>query len=140
VGDRVTDFKDTTVLVVIGDETQRQLLGWIVAEMNLPARLVPNWRAALVTTIGAPSCIIADLDDAGDNIAGAAVLRKSWGGTVPLIVLSRQPDVADKASRIGAIAGLRKPLNVGTLMGTVQRLVSRLIDALRRIHIASQAD
>jgi hypothetical protein len=125
VGDRVTDVKDTTVLVVIGDETQRQLVGWIVAEMNLPARLVPNWRAALVSTTGAPSCIIADLDDAGDNTAGAAVLSKSWGGTVPLIVLSRQPDIAERATRVGAVAGLRKPLNVGALMGIVERSVTR---------------
>jgi hypothetical protein len=64
-GDRVTDPKDNTVLVVIGDDTQRQLVGWIVAERNLPAGLVPNWRASLVSTIGAPSCIIADLDVAG---------------------------------------------------------------------------
>jgi DNA-binding NtrC family response regulator len=120
----VTDLKDQTVLVVIGDETQRRLVGWIVAEMNLPASLVPNWRAALVSTIGAPSCIIADLDDAGDNTAGAAVLRKSWGGTVPLIVLGRQPDVDERAAQLGAVAGLRKPINGSTLMGIVERSVA----------------
>jgi FixJ family two-component response regulator len=109
--------------VVIGDDTQRQLVGWIVAEMDLPARLVPSWRAALVSTVGAPSCIIADLDDAGDNAADVAVLRKSWGGTVPLVVLSRQLDIDERAAHLGAVAGLRKPLNVGALMGTVQRLV-----------------
>jgi DNA-binding NtrC family response regulator len=119
----MTDLKENTVLVVIGDETQRQLVGWIVAEMNLSARLVPSWRAALVSTIGAPSCIIVDLDDTGENTGGAAVLRKGWGGTVPLIVLSRQPDVDERAAHLGAVAGLRKPLNVGALMGTVQRLV-----------------
>jgi hypothetical protein len=111
--------------VVVGDATLRQLVGWIVAEMDLAARLVPTWRTALVSTTGAPSCIIADLDHVGDNSAGVAVLRKSWGGAVPLIVLSRQPDVVDKASRLGTVAGLRKPLNVGALMGTVQRLVSQ---------------
>jgi hypothetical protein len=121
----VTDSKDNAVLVVIGDDTQRQLVGWIVAELNLFACLVPSWRVALVSTIGAPSCIIADLDDAGENSAGAAVLRKSWGGIVPLIVLSRRPDIADRAAMVGAVAGLRKPLNVGALMGTVQHLVSQ---------------
>jgi FixJ family two-component response regulator len=121
----VTDPKDNTVLVVIGDETQRQLVGWIMAEMTLPARLVPDWRVALVSTTGPPSCIVADLDDVGDNATGVAVLRKSWGGAVPLIVLSRQPDVAEQSSRLGAVAGLRKPINVGTLMSVVERSVTR---------------
>jgi FixJ family two-component response regulator len=121
----VTDAKDNAVLVVIGDDTQRQLVGWIVAEMNLSARLVASWRTALVATSGAPSCIIADLDDVSDTAAGIAVLRKSWGGTVPIVVLSRHPDVADQAPRLGAVAGLRKPLNVGALMSAVQRLVSQ---------------
>jgi DNA-binding NtrC family response regulator len=117
----VTDLKDNSILVVIADETQRQFVGRIVAEMNQSARLVPSWRAALLATTGTPSCIIADLDDAGDNTAGVAVLRKSWGGSVPLIVLSQQPDVADKATPLGAVAGLPKPINVGALMSEVER-------------------
>jgi hypothetical protein len=49
-------------------------------------------RVVLASTTGPPSSIVADIDDAGDNAAGAAVLSKSWGGTVPLIVLSWQPE------------------------------------------------
>jgi hypothetical protein len=115
----VTDHNDKTVPVLIGEETQRQLVGWVLAEITLSAKLVPNWRAALVSTMSPPSCIIADLDDAADNAAGAAVLRKSWGGTVPLVVLSRQPDIADRATQFGAVEGLRNSINVSTLMGTV---------------------
>jgi hypothetical protein len=44
---------------------------------------------------------------------------------VPLVVLSRQPDDADKAAQLGVVAGLQKPLNVGALMGTVRQLVSQ---------------
>jgi hypothetical protein len=122
-GDRATDSKDNTVLMVTADETRRQRVGWILAAMNMSARLVPSWRAALVSTICVPSCPIADLDDAGDNTASAAVRRKSWGGSVPLIVLSQQPEWADRATRVGAVAGHRKPLDVGALMGTVQHVL-----------------
>jgi hypothetical protein len=101
----------------------RRFVGWIPAELDLPAQLVVSWHAALVPTIDAPSCIIADLNDEGDNAAGVAVLRKSWDGTVPLFVLSRQPDVAGRAAQLGAVASLRKWLNVGALMATVQRQV-----------------
>jgi hypothetical protein len=49
-------------------------------------------RVALASTTGPPSSIVADLDDASDNTAGTSVLSKSWGGTVPLTVLSWQPE------------------------------------------------
>jgi hypothetical protein len=52
-----------------------------------------------------------------------AVLRKGWGGAVPLVVLSRQTDLDERTAEIGAVAGLRKPLIGEALMGTVQRLV-----------------
>jgi DNA-binding response OmpR family regulator len=90
--------------------------------MDLRSILVPNWRITLTATTGAPSYIVADLDETGDNSAGVAVLRKSWGGTVPLIVLSRQPDVGERATRLDAVAGLRKPLNVGALMAAVREI------------------
>jgi hypothetical protein len=76
-----------------------------------------------VTTSGPPACIIADLDDVGENASGVAVVRKGWGGTVPLLVLGRQPDIAERAAQLGAVAGVRKPLNFGDLMHTVQGLV-----------------
>jgi hypothetical protein len=117
----VTDLKHNSILVAIADETQRQLVGWIVAEMNLSLRFVPSWRGALLATTGTPSCIIDDLDDAGDNTGAVAALHRSWGGTVPLIVLSRQPDVADKPTPLGAVAGLRKPINVSPLMSVGER-------------------
>jgi hypothetical protein len=111
------------ILVVIGDETARRLVGWILAELDIPAQLVVSWRDALVTTNGPPACIIAVLEDVGENVGGVAVLRKGWGGTVPFVVLSQQPDVDERATPLGTVAGLRKPLNVGDLMRTAQGLV-----------------
>jgi hypothetical protein len=56
--------------------------------------------------------MVADLDDIGIRVSGVAVLRKGWGGSVPLIALTRSPDVDDHARNVSAVAGLRKPLNV----------------------------
>jgi hypothetical protein len=111
------------ILVVIGDENLRRLVGWALAEWDLSAHLVISWPDALVTTSGPPACIIADLDDIGVNADGGAVLRKGWGGTVSLVVLGQQPDVDERATPLGAVAGQRTPLNVGDLMRTVRGLV-----------------
>jgi FixJ family two-component response regulator len=111
------------ILVVIGDETVRRIVGWILAELDLPAQLVESWQAALVSTNGAPACIVADLDDVADNAGGVNVLRKAWAGAVPLLVLSRNADVCERAVQLGAVAGVRKPFNAGDLLGTLQRLV-----------------
>jgi hypothetical protein len=39
---------------------------------------------------------------------------------VPLIILSRRPDVEAVAGAFGAIEGLRKPINVDALMAAVR--------------------
>jgi FixJ family two-component response regulator len=121
----VTDGTGQPILVVIGDESIRRLVGWILAELDLPAQLTVSWRDALVSTNGPPSCIIADIDDVGENAGGVAVLRKGWGGRVPLVVLSQQPNVDERAAQLGAVAGLRKPINGEALMGVVERSVAR---------------
>jgi hypothetical protein len=42
---------------------------------------------------------------------------------VRFIGLSHRADVGDIATELGAVAGLRKPINVGFLMTTVGRIV-----------------
>src|SRR5258708_11361252 len=100
------------VLVVIADPQIHELVGWIVEEMDLSVTLTASWRNAVAATIGRPGCIVSDLDDVGDRAAGVNVLRKSWGGSVPLVVPSGRPDVEDRAMRIGAVAGIHIPINV----------------------------
>jgi FixJ family two-component response regulator len=111
------------ILVDDDDEKVRRIVRCILAELDLPAQLTVSWRDALVSTNGPPACIIADLDDVGENAGGVAVLRKGCGGTVPLVVLSKKPDVYERVAQLGAVAGLRKPPNVEALMLTVRQLV-----------------
>jgi FixJ family two-component response regulator len=119
----VTDDTAQPILVVIGDERVRCLVGWVLAELDLPTQLAVSWREALVTTNGPPGCIIADLDDVGENGGRVAVLRKSWGGTIPLVMLSRQSDIAERATKLGAVHGLQKPLNGSAL--SARLMISR---------------
>lgn len=113
------------VLVVIRDARIRQLVGWIVAEMELEATLTATWREAIGSTTGAPACIVADLDDVRDKTAGVAALRKGWGGNVPLIILSHRSDIAEQATAVGALAGIRQPMNVGALMQAIRRAMGQ---------------
>jgi FixJ family two-component response regulator len=115
------------VLVVAGDTTLRQLVGWIVAEMDFCANLVASWHEALTLSSGSPGCIVADHDDIGNNDACVLVLRKCRGGAVPLVVLSRHAGVVDWAERLGAVAVVHKPINVGTSVGTFGRSVAKAI-------------
>jgi hypothetical protein len=71
----VTDDAGQPILVVVGDQCARRFVGWILAEVDLPAQFVISWRAALVTTNGPPDCVIIDLDDPGDNVSDVTMLR-----------------------------------------------------------------
>jgi hypothetical protein len=70
---------------------------------------------------GAP---IVDVDDVGPNTAGVvALLRSGWGEAVPFIGLSSRADVGVIATSFDAVAVLRKPLNAGLLLTTVERIL-----------------
>jgi DNA-binding response OmpR family regulator len=71
---------------------------------------------------GRPSLAICDIDDLHDTAMGmVALVSRGWGEPVPLIVLSRRPDVEEIAGAFGAVEGLRKPLNVGRLMTAIDQ-------------------
>jgi DNA-binding response OmpR family regulator len=124
----VTDEAVSPIPAVTGDMTVRKLVGWIVAEVNLRPILVSHWRAALTATNGAPSCIIADLDDVGQTASSVAVLRNGWCGDVPLIVLGRRFDLMQVATTFEAIEALRKPLNVGKLMAALRETTGETVN------------
>jgi hypothetical protein len=87
------------VLVVVANGELRQLVGWILCEMELPALLVASWREAVASVTEPPSCIVADLDDVGDKTAGVEALSTGWGGSPPLVVLSRSADIESRAAK-----------------------------------------
>jgi DNA-binding NtrC family response regulator len=117
----VTDAQ-RPVLVVIADPQRRQLVGWILDELELPNVLVATWRAAVAKTSGPPLLAIGDVDELKGTTAGmVALVSRGWGEPIPLVILSSQVDLEAVAEKLGAVAGLRKPINVGLLTTTVER-------------------
>jgi hypothetical protein len=53
--------------------------------------------------------VICDIDDIRDGAMGIAVLvARGWEEPVPLIILSRRPDVEEIAEGFGAVEGFPK--------------------------------
>jgi DNA-binding response OmpR family regulator len=117
-------YQPARILVVIADPQLRELVGWLLDDLELAHVDVSTWRRAVATTDSRPDLVIVDLDDVRRNTADlVAFLRSGWAEPVPFIGLSHRPDVDEAAARLGAAAGLRKPINVGLLLTTVGRVV-----------------
>jgi hypothetical protein len=109
------------VLVVIADSELRQLVRWLLGELDLAHVLAARWRAGILAVTGGLSLLLCDLDDLHENPLGlAALAARGWDGPVPLTVLSRRADVEEIAGAFGAVEGLRKPISVGALMTAVR--------------------
>jgi hypothetical protein len=60
------------------------------------------------------SLAIGDIDDLHDTTMGMiALVSHGWGEPVPLIVLSRRPDVEEIAGAFGAVEGRGNRLTSG---------------------------
>jgi hypothetical protein len=113
------DKATAPVLVVIADKDVRQLVGWICDELDLRYIAVASWRRAVADLDGRPSLAVVDLDDVGAQRAGlVGLLRAGWGAAVPFIGLSYKIESVDVPE---AADILRKPINVGLLMGAIGR-------------------
>jgi DNA-binding response OmpR family regulator len=113
------------VLVVIAEQVYREIVGQLLDACAFESVLCATWREAIARVAEPPSLIIADLDDVVRSARGLAVLRRAgWGETVPLIVLSYDKDVAPLAETVGAVAGFRKPISGGSLIATIERILT----------------
>src|SRR5690242_4960548 len=103
------------VLVITADRDLRRILGQLVEELGLFALLFAHWRASFATLMDRADAVILDLDDVASafrvRVAGEPPDDES-----PLLVLSRRDDVARVARQLGAVEGLRKPIDVDRLM------------------------
>jgi CheY-like chemotaxis protein len=121
----MTETATESVLVVIADPELRQLVGWLLGELDLSYVLAARWRAGVAAVTGRPSLLLCDIDDLHENpLDLAALAARGWDVPVPLIISSRRPDVEAFAGAFGAVEGLRKPINTGRLISMVSRYVA----------------
>jgi hypothetical protein len=130
-----------SVLVVIADPQLRRLVGWLVGELDLPYMPVARWHEGVAVLAPRPSLLLCEIDDLDESpLAFAALAAHGWDAPVPLIILNRSADVEAIAGAFGAVAGLRKPIDVARLMSVIQPRIpfgpltrSRLIDARKSL-------
>jgi hypothetical protein len=113
------------VLVVIANPDLRRLIGRVVEELNLVAILFGEWEASFATLAPRAEAVIVDLDDFEDTVGQPDFPHAAGGTPAPLIAVSRRSNVADVAPRLGAMAGVRKPFDVGLLMATIGGVLQR---------------
>lgn len=110
------------VLVVSADRELRRILGRLVEELGLIALLFAHWRASFATLMDRADAVILDVDDVVSafrvRVAGEPPEDDS-----PLVVLSRRDDVMHIAAQLGAVAGVRKPIDANHLLTTLSRII-----------------
>jgi len=113
------------ILVVVSRGELRRLIGRVVEELDLQPVLCSAWDAACANAAPDADAVIVDLDDLDGAIADQEFAARIGGAPAPLIAISRRINVGTIAPRLGAVAGLRKPLDVGQMLETLGGVVHR---------------
>ena len=118
------------VLIVEDDPEVREMLRELLAAAGFNAVAAQDGLEALhlLRTVrhrapDAPCLVLLDLKmpRLGGNEFRRAQLADPTVATVPVAVMSGASDVAERAEAMGAVATLRKPLDVDALMEVVKR-------------------
>ena len=112
------------ILVIDDDPAVREALVQALIVEGWPVVALPDgWEAVDWLTGNRPSMVLLDWrlpDFNGDLVADT--LRTSYGGEVPLLLVTGQPDsLAERARAIGAFAYLQKPFDLDALYAAINR-------------------
>jgi CheY-like chemotaxis protein len=117
--------RDEYILLVDDDEDLREVLAEILRENGYRIVTAANGKEALEHLHANPRARVILLDLMMPVMNGcefrAAQIRDPELAEIPVVVLSADDQVRRKAERLGADAFLRKPMNVDTLLDTVDR-------------------
>ena len=117
-----------TVYVVDDDESTRELLTWLMKREGLDVQAFAEARAFLAAYhVGAPGCLILDLNMPGMSGLDLQQNLKAAGVTLPVIFLSGRADVpnAVRAVREGAIDFIEKPFDYKQVVALVRDCIAR---------------
>ena len=114
---------DGPVLVVEDDPDVRELIQLILEEEGLAVETATNGREALDRIVlRRPALVTLDLNLPlvnGEEVAVA--VRAAYGNTVPIILISGDDRIAEKARTLGTAGYLCKPFDVDDLITAVRR-------------------
>lgn len=113
------------VLVAEDDAGLRQTIEWTLQDEGILVETAPDGEEAIDRLRQfRPALLLLDMGLPrvdGDGVA--AGLRSIHGDTVPIVVLTADGHVQEKARRVGAVAYLKKPFDIDDLIETVRRIV-----------------
>ncbi|HEV2126318.1 MAG TPA: response regulator [Chloroflexota bacterium] len=113
------------VLLAEDDAGLRQTIEWTLQDEGILVETAPDGEAALDRLRQfRPALLLLDMGLPrvdGDGVA--AGLRSLHGDAVPIVVLTADGHVQEKARRIGAVAYLKKPFDIDDLIETVRRII-----------------
>lgn len=111
------------VLVVDDDPHIRRLLEWALEDEGIVVETAADGYEAIARLAQRrPALVVLDMGLPGvDGYAVAESLRATYGGAVPILVLTADGRAAAKAQRVGAFAYFPKPFELDELIATVQR-------------------
>ena len=112
------------VLIVEDDQDVREAIATFLAAEGYTVVEAEHGAAALQRLAVGHFCLIL-LDLFMPTMDGwtfrSAQLRDPTLAAIPVVVISADPDVVPTAVALGAVASMRKPLDLGVLLETVAR-------------------
>ncbi len=115
-----------SVLVVEDDDDIRETLGCILTEEGYRVSMAPHGEAALAQLAAdsdLPRVILLDLTMprmSGRALAERLRAEPRWSG-IPVVVMSAVNDFDLEIAAVGAVGGLRKPVDLCDLLAVVER-------------------
>lgn len=111
------------ILVVEDDAQVRALASWVLEDEGFNVVAVADGRAAIEAARDRrPALILLDWTLPGANgDSVAAELRKLYDDAIPIVLMTSDGRVAQKAARVGAVACFHKPFDVDTLLSSVHQ-------------------
>jgi len=114
---------DGPVLIVEDDPDVRELIHLILEEEGLVVETAADGREALDRIVRRrPALVTLDLNLPlvnGEEVAVA--VRATYGNTVPIILISGDDQIAEKAQTLGTAGYLCKPFDIDDLITAVRR-------------------
>ncbi|HEY7063478.1 MAG TPA: response regulator transcription factor [Chloroflexota bacterium] len=115
------------ILVVDDDAETCHMIRWALEEEGLTVETAADGQRGLELAIRRrPRLVILDMGLPLLNGAElAAKLRAAYGDGLPVLLITADGHVVEKARRVGAQAYLTKPFDLDTLCVTVQEVLGR---------------
>lgn len=113
---------DAPVLVVDDDPAIRQVIQWALEDQGLPVETAADGREALDRARQhRPALVLLDLGlPIVDGTRVSAELRATHGESLPIVIVSADRRVSEKAVQLRAQDYLAKPFDIEDLLTSVQ--------------------